>query len=91
MACNCRQFKRFSKFDVPYKEFWTFILSTVHVILMLFLNFIGIGYFIFRIVLFKCGYIAMTTKSKRVWHKLKKKRTYHAYYTVLNLDKRLQD
>ena len=58
---------------------------------MLFLNLIVIGYFICRIVLFKCGYIVMTTKSKRVWHKRKKKQTYHAHSTVLNLDKRLQD
>ena len=34
----------------------------------------------------------MTEKSKRVWHKLKKKKqTYYAHYTVLNIDKRLQD
>ena len=59
---------------------------------MLFLNLIGIVYFICRIVLFKCGYIVMMAKSKRVWHKRKKKkRTYHAHSTVLNIDKRLQD
>ena len=33
----------------------------------------------------------MTTKSKRVWHKRKKRQTYHAYSTVLNIDKQLQD
>ena len=33
----------------------------------------------------------MTTKSTRVWHKRKNKQTYHAYSTVLNIDKRLQD
>ena len=59
---------------------------------MMFLNFIGIGYFICSIVLSKCGYIVMTEKSKRVWHKQKKKKqTYHAHSTVLNIDKRLQD
>ena len=58
---------------------------------MMFFNLIGIGYFICCIVLFKCGYIVMTKKLKRVWHKRKKKRTYHAHSTVLNLDKQLQD
>ena len=33
----------------------------------------------------------MKTKSKRVSYKRKKRRTYHVYSTVLNLDKRLQD
>ena len=33
----------------------------------------------------------MTTKSKCVWHKRKRKKTYHAYSTVLNLDKQLKD
>ena len=33
----------------------------------------------------------MTERSKRVWRKRRKKRTYHAHSTVLNLDKRLQD
>ena len=75
LARDCRQFKWFSKFDGPYKEFWTFILSAFHVILILFLDLIGIGYFICRIFLFKCGYIVMKTKSKRVWHKWKKKQT----------------
>ena len=91
LARDCRQFKRFSKFDGHYEALWTFILSAFHVILMMFLNLIGIGYFICRIVLFKCGYIVITTKSKSVWHKRKKRRTYYAYSTVLNLDKRLQD
>ena len=58
---------------------------------MMFLNLIGIGYFICRIFLFKCGFIVMTTKSKRVWHKQKKKQTYHAHSTVLNLENLLQD
>ena len=58
---------------------------------MLFLNLIGIRYFIRRIILFKSRYIVMTTKSKRVWHKHKKRQTYHAYSTILNLDKWLQD
>ena len=34
----------------------------------------------------------MTAKSNRFWHKQKKKKqTYHAHSTVLNIDKRLQD
>ena len=87
LAGDSFQFKRFSKFDGPYEVFWAFISSAFHVILMLFLNLIGIGYFICRIVLFKCGYIVMTAKSKRVWHKRKKKkRTYHVHSTVLNID-----
>ena len=90
LAHDRGQFKRFSKFDGPYKALWTFILSAFHVILILFLNFIGIGYFICCIFLFKCGYIVMTNKSRRVWHKRKNKQTYHAYSTVLNLEKRLQ-
>ena len=62
LARVCRQFKRFYKFDGPYESFWTFILSAFHVILMLFLNLIGIGYLICRIVFFKCGYIVMKVK-----------------------------
>ena len=80
------QFKRFSKFDGPYEALCTFILSAFRVILMLFLNLIRIEYFICRIVLFKYGYTVITKKSKRVWYKRKKKQTYHAYSTVLNLD-----
>ena len=91
LARDRNQFKRFSKFDGRYKSLWTFILSAFWVILMLFIDFIGIGYFICFIVLFKCRYIVMMMKSKRVWNKLKKKQTYHAYSTVLNIDKRLQD
>ena len=68
LARTCCQFKQFSKFDGPYEAFWTFISSAFHVIIMLFFNLIGIRYFICCIVLFKCGYIVMTAKSKRVWH-----------------------
>ena len=62
LARDRRQFKPFSKFDGPYEAFWTFILLAFHVILMMFLDLIGIGYFICHIVLFKCGYIVMKVK-----------------------------
>ena len=45
LACDHCQFKQFSRFVKPYKWFWSFISSAFHVISMLILNSIGIGYF----------------------------------------------
>ena len=70
---------------------WKIHSDLWHTALMLMLNFVGVGYFIYHIALFKCGYIAMASK-KREWYKhRKKKQTFQVHTTVLNIDKQIQD
>ena len=60
-----------------YELTWEIHSDLWHAALMLKLNFIGVGYFICRIALFKCGYIVMASK-KRQWYKRRKtKQTFH--------------
>ena len=82
---------RWNTFADLYDLAWEIHSDLWYAALMLTLNFIGVGYFICRIALFKCGYIAMASKKRRWYKRRKTKKTFHVHTTVLNIDKRLQD
>lgn len=57
-------------------------------------HFVGILYFIDRIISYKLGWLTLHVKEKYPWSKRKrkkKKNIYHVHNVALNIDKQLQD
>ena len=58
---------------------------------MMALYFVGIIYFVGRILFFRIGWLRDCVHSKRMGYKHRKLKPFRVHATALNIDKRLQD
>jgi len=72
-------------------EYSAGISEALHFLSMIWLTWIGICYFMARIILYKLNPSSLKHRLKRPWSKrCKQKRTYHVHNIVLNLDDKIQ-